>query len=117
MLEPVDLGEYTAPLYSDIFIALSAQIDDLLPEEGFDIYELEGEDSVYISLEGDDNDVAPAEIRETSHREQGTDIIENAAKFHLTMTFDGPDLDNETTWLTLDACGSSAAKQLERKRI
>lgn len=92
---------------------LMNEVDDLLPE-GYEIYELEFDDSVYVSKEGF-GDNATAEIRYAAAREVGTDIEENSANFLLSVSIAGPDSDNVTTWFSLESCVNSAVKQLERQ--
>ena len=104
---PNDVGE------TNIREELMNEVDDLLPE-GFEIYELEFDDSVYINKDGF-GDNATAEIRYATAREIGTDIEENAAKFLLSISIAGPDPDNVTTWFSLESCVESAVKQLERQ--
>lgn len=89
--------------------ALATAVDDLLPED-FDMFELEGDDSIYFNY-SDRSDEATAEIRPTTPREKGyTEGI--GPQFSLTIIKDGPDADATTTWFDLEQAVDYAVKSI-----
>lgn len=86
-------------------------VDDLLPED-FELYELEGDQSVYFNY-AERQDEATAELRYTTAREKGyTEDI--GPRYALSIVVDGPDPDNKTTWFSLEEAVDYAVKQIRR---
>lgn len=96
---------------SVIIQELVNSVDDLLPDD-FELFELEGDQSVYFNY-AERQDEATAEIRYTTAREKGyTEDI--GPRFALYIVVDGPDADNKTTWFSLDEAVDYAVKQIRR---
>lgn len=108
-LEPGSAPDTTIP--SVIIQELVNAIDDLLPED-FELFELEGDQSVYFNY-AERQDEATAEIRYTTAREKGyTEDI--GPRFALSIVVDGPDPDNKTTWFSLEDAVDFAVKHIRR---
>lgn len=86
-------------------------VDDLLPDD-FELFELEGDESVYFSY-ADRGEEATAEIRFTTAREKGyTEDI--GPRYALSIVVEGPDPDNKSTWFSLEDAVDFAVKQIRR---
>ena len=85
-----------------------SKVDHLLPD-GFDLYELEGDASVYFSLE-EFGELATAEIRPTTPREKG--YTEGGPDVWLKITSDGDTPDVSTTYFSIDEAVKYAVKRL-----
>lgn len=108
-LEPGSAPDTTIP--SVIIQELVNAIDDLLPED-FELFELEGDQSVYFNY-AERQDEATAEIRYTTAREKGyTEDI--GPRYSLSIVVDGPDPDNKTTWFSLEDAVDFAVKHIRR---
>lgn len=90
-------------------IKLVEAVDELLPDD-FEMWELEGDESVYFGCI-DREEEAAAEIRPTSPREQGYSQGVTP-QYALTLTFAGPDADNFTTWFDLEKAIAFATKRI-----
>lgn len=89
--------------------ALALAVDDLLPDD-FELFELEGDDSIYFSY-ADMPEEAIAEIRPTTPREKG--YSEGVGpQFSLTIVKAGPDADATTTWFDLEQAIDYATKSI-----
>lgn len=86
------------------------QVDDLLPD-GFDLYELEGDGSVYFSVEELD-EIATAEIRPTTERERG--YTDGGPNVFLKVTSEGDAPDETTTWFKLEEAVAYAVKRINK---
>lgn len=108
-VEPGSVPDTTIP--SVIIQELVNAIDDLLPED-FELFELEGDQSVYFNY-AERQDEATAEIRYTTAREKGyTEDI--GPRYALSIVVDGPDPDNKTTWFSLEDAVDFAVKHIRR---
>jgi len=90
--------------------ALRDQVDEILQPE-FELFELEGTSSVYFSF-AEHSDVATAEIRLTTPREQG--YSEGGPQYHLNVTSSGPDPDNKSNWFDLESAVTFGEKQIKK---
>jgi hypothetical protein len=90
---------------------LISAVDDALPED-YNLWELEGDESVYFSKEGYE-DEAIAEVRFATPREEGYN--ENGPKIVLIMVYSGPDLDNKTLWFDPKKAVDAAVKQINQR--
>lgn len=89
------VGVNTLPENMQEFISM---VDDLLPEE-FELFELEGDNSVYFS-KTDSEDICLAEIRPTTPREAG--YVEGGPTIFLRISSEGDTPDEVTTWYDLE---------------
>lgn len=104
-LELVELDSLPATMQE-----FALRVDDLLPEE-FEMYQLEGDESVYFAADGDDGERVVAEIRKTTEREAGNSDGNGPTVF-LGITSDGDTPDTKMTFFSLEKAVDFGAKRI-----
>lgn len=82
------------------FELLVSAIDEILPD-GFEMWDLEDDESVYVSFH-DQSEQIVAEVRYTTPQENGFSEAGMGPCYAVVFTKEGPEPDSLTTWFNLD---------------